>query len=40
MKEEKKRLDELNKNPEEKMAVIETTFSGYHDQLDRELKKL
>lgn len=40
MKEEKQRLDELNKKPEEKMAVIETTFSGYHDALEQDIKKL
>lgn len=40
MKEEKARIDEETKNPEEKMAVIESTFSTHHDSLESEIEKL
>ena len=40
LKKEKEILDEETKNPEEKIAVIETTFSKYHTSISDELKKL
>lgn len=40
MKAEKAKFDEETKNPEERIAVIETTFSNHHDSLDSEIQKL
>ena len=40
MKYQKARIDEETKNPEEKMVVIESTFSSHHESLHGEIKKL